>query len=193
MCGHRPVRCPHPRSGRFGAGHTGRSQTMNPITAEELAVLTRHDPHASPEYAQTPSLPVLAPVHDNRPRSRQYGARHPHTEHVAAMKVLLVAPPGIHSDGLRSGCRAWQRTARSSTPPTPALRSTTRQCTHRRAWSWWTSMRDRTRCTRSSARSWTRSRAFRSLPSPLLRTTRPSTPPSTPGHSDTSPPATPGR
>jgi DNA-binding NarL/FixJ family response regulator len=73
---------------------------MNPITAEELAVLTRHEPHTSPDYTQAPSLPVLAPDHDNRPRSRQYGARHPHSEHVAAMKILLVAPPGIHSDAL---------------------------------------------------------------------------------------------
>ena len=41
---------------------------MNPITAEELAVLTRHDPHGSAGYAQAPAVPVPAAVHDNRAR-----------------------------------------------------------------------------------------------------------------------------
>ena len=73
---------------------------MHPITPEELAVSTHSDPHASAGYAQAPAAVVPAAVHDNRARSRQYGARRPHIEHVAAMKVLLVAPPGIHSDAL---------------------------------------------------------------------------------------------
>lgn len=73
---------------------------MNPITAEELAALTRHAQHGSTEHAQAPSAPQLATLHDNRARSRQYGARHPRSEHAAPVKILLVAPPGIHSDAL---------------------------------------------------------------------------------------------
>jgi DNA-binding NarL/FixJ family response regulator len=73
---------------------------MHPITAEELAVRPHDAPPAGAGYAQAPSLSVPATVHDNRARSRQYGARRPHIEQVAAMKVLLVAPPGIHSDAL---------------------------------------------------------------------------------------------
>ncbi len=90
---------------------------MNPITAEELGVLTRHDPHSSAGHAQAPAVPDPPLVHDNRARSGQYGARHPHTEHVAAMKILLVAPPGIHSDalsewlpGLGQGCEVIHAT-----------------------------------------------------------------------------------
>ena len=83
---------------------------MHPITAEELAVLARHQsdlgqpdlgqPDLATEHA--PPLPRRGPGsgHDKRTRSRQYGVRRPHSEHVAAMKILLVAPPGIHSDAL---------------------------------------------------------------------------------------------
>jgi two-component system, NarL family, nitrate/nitrite response regulator NarL len=73
---------------------------MNPITAEELAVLARHESYPGAEHGAPSSRPQPAGNHDKVTRSRQYGARRPHSEHVAAMKILLVAPPGIHSDAL---------------------------------------------------------------------------------------------
>ncbi len=73
---------------------------MNLIGTDELAVSTQHPPGSTEGHAQAPTALVPARVNDKRARSRQYGARHLRTEHVAAMKVLLVAPPGIHSDAL---------------------------------------------------------------------------------------------
>ena len=103
---------------------------MNPITAEELAVLTRHDPHSSAGHAQAPAVPVPPVVHDNRARSRQYGARHPHIEPVAAMKILLVAPPGIHSDALSEWLPGLAAGLRGDPHRRPAaLRFATRQRT----------------------------------------------------------------
>jgi DNA-binding NarL/FixJ family response regulator len=71
---------------------------MNSISIEQLPVSLQHGPHARARRAETQSSP--AALHDNRTRSRQYDVRHPHSQHVAAMKILLVAPPGIHSDAL---------------------------------------------------------------------------------------------
>jgi len=71
---------------------------MNSISIEQLPVFIQPHPHPLARRAEVHSGP--AAVHDNRTRSRQYDVRHPHSQHVAAMKVLLVAPPGIHSDAL---------------------------------------------------------------------------------------------
>jgi two-component system nitrate/nitrite response regulator NarL len=71
---------------------------MNTISIEQLPVLIQHAPHPRARRAEVQS--VSATVHDNRSRSRQYDERDPHSQHGAAMKVLLVAPPGIHSDAL---------------------------------------------------------------------------------------------
>ena len=73
---------------------------MSSIDTEESPLSTLHNPHAGARRAETQSSLVPAAIHDNRARSRQYDARHPHSQPLAAMKVLLVAPPGIHSDAL---------------------------------------------------------------------------------------------
>jgi two-component system nitrate/nitrite response regulator NarL len=67
------------------------------------SVSTLHISHPGAAYAQTPSTSVPTAVHDNHARSRQYGPRsprHPQPAHVDIMKILLVAPAGIHSDAL---------------------------------------------------------------------------------------------
>ena len=84
---------------------------MNLTSPEDLAVSTLAPPAATTS-AQAPALDsrtrelpppvagVAGALHDKRTRSRQYGDRRPSADAVAAMHVLLIAPPGIHSDAL---------------------------------------------------------------------------------------------
>ncbi len=89
---------------------------MNLTSPEDLAVSTLGPP-AQGTSVEAPSLDretrgppapaagSAAAVHDKRTRSRQYGARRPRVEPVVAMNVLLIAPPGIHSDALSEWLR----------------------------------------------------------------------------------------